>query len=127
MRTPPRDRFGAPATLVDLGRASADLAGEAHEATRGHRQIALYKNAGTTLALFLFDAGGSMREHAAAGVATVHVLEGRIVLEVEGESHELTKEQVLVLAPGVRHNVLAREPSRLLLTVSLTPTSGTTV
>jgi quercetin dioxygenase-like cupin family protein len=71
------------------------------------------------VALFLFDQGAHMPQHVAEGVVTVHVLEGRLKMSAEGQSHELTAGQLLVLAPGVRHDVLAEEPTRMLLTVCL--------
>ena len=47
------------------------------------------------------------------------VLEGRLKMSAEGQSHDMTAGQILVLAPGVEHDVFAEEPTRMLLTVCL--------
>ncbi len=86
---------------------------------RGHRQETIYRHGPVTVALFLFDAGARMIEHAAEGVVTIHVLDGRLKMSVEGQTHDLPAGQILVMAPGVKHDVFAELPTRMLLTVCL--------
>jgi len=52
------------------------------------------------------------------------VLAGRIEVAAAGENHELAADQILVLQPGVRHDVRAIESSRMLLTVCLEPAAS---
>ncbi len=77
-RTPPRERFAATVVPLDLEAAAASLAAESHQGQSGHRQIALYKSHHTTLALFVFESGGSMPEHTAEGLVIIQALKGRL-------------------------------------------------
>ncbi|HZN66342.1 MAG TPA: cupin domain-containing protein [Tepidisphaeraceae bacterium] len=118
-RQHPTERFHPDQHPIDLGQAASRLLAEPPSGRRGQRQKTLYRHGPVTVALFLFDRGSHMPQHVAEGVVTVHVLEGRLKMSAEGQSHELTAGQLLVLAPGVRHDVLAEEPTRMLLTVCL--------
>ena len=117
LRPHPQERFDAPAHHLDLAAIAQRLRDEAHPAVSGHRQIAIYKHSQATLVLYAFEQGGEMPEHDAEGVVTIHVLTGRLVVEVEGESHAVAAGQVLALAPCIRHSVRAVEPGEMLLTV----------
>ena len=64
---------------------------------------------------------GSTSRTMAEGVVTVQLLSGRITMSAEGKSYELSAGQMLVMAPGVQHDVQAEEASRMLLTVCLEP------
>ena len=122
-RIHPDTRFAPPAQEFDLDAAVEELTREHGGAasTHGHRQKTLYRHGNSTLALFLFDAGGGMREHRASGTVFVHVLQGRLTVNAQGERHDLPAGRVLVMAPGVVHDVRAEEPTRMLLTVCLQP------
>lgn len=69
--------------------------------------------------LFDFEAGGKLVDHVADGLVTVHALTGRVEVKTPEDRHELAPGSLLVLSPGVRHDVYAREASQLLLTVHL--------
>jgi quercetin dioxygenase-like cupin family protein len=123
-RVHPDTRFAPPAQAFDLDAAAAELAreeGATAASPHGHRQKTLYRHGNATLALFLFDAGGGIREHRANGTVFIQALQGRLTVGAEGQRHELPAGRLLVLAPGVRHDVTAEEPSRMLLTVCLVP------
>lgn len=119
LREHPVSRFEGDVHFFDLNAATQQLCGEAHSATEGHRQIALYHYGSVTQVLFAFNPDGALEEHAANGVVSIHVLNGRLVVNAAGEDHELQSGQVLTLAPGVRHSVRALEISNMLLTVHL--------
>lgn len=119
LREHPVSRFEGDVHFFDLNAATQELCGESHSATEGHRQIALYHYGSVTQVLFAFDAGGGLEEHAANGVVSIHVLNGALVVNAGGQDHELKSGQVLMLTPGVRHNVRALEISNMLLTVHL--------
>jgi quercetin dioxygenase-like cupin family protein len=119
LRAHPEERFASPQHFIDLDRATADLRAENRPGGHGHRQKTLYRHGQATVALFLFEQGADMPAHKAAGTVVVQVLDGRLRIEVAGERHQLKPGQLLVLAPGVVHDVLAEEPSRMLLTVHL--------
>ncbi len=119
LREHPVSRFEGDVHFFDLNTAAQNLNEELHSSTRGHRQIALYHYGSVTQVLFAFDEGGGLEEHSANGVVSIHVLNGRLAVSAGGEDHELQSGQVLMLAPGVRHDVRALESSNMLLTVHL--------
>lgn len=119
LRTHPEDRFAGRQHLLDLNEIAKALSGEPGDTQRGHRQETIYKHGPVTVALFLFDKGGQLREHVAHGVVTVHVVEGRLKMTADQTAHVLTAGQMLVMAPGVPHDLLAEESTRMLLTVCL--------
>lgn len=119
LRQHPTERFQAPQHHIDLKAVEAKLRAEPLPASRNHRQETLYRHGAATVALFLFERGAQMPQHVAEGVVTVHVLEGCLKMVVEGKSQTIAAGQLLVMAPGVRHDVFAQEPTRMLLTVCL--------
>jgi quercetin dioxygenase-like cupin family protein len=119
LRPHPEVRFHPPQIQFDIERVAAKLLAEPLPANRLHRQETLYRHGSLTLALFLFEQGASLPQHTADGVVTVQVLQGRLKMSAEGKDHDLPAGSVLVLAPGVRHDVQAVEASRMLLTVCL--------
>lgn len=119
LRQHPTERFYPTQHQIDLGEAAAQLLAEPQAHERAQRQKTLYRHGPATIALFLFERGAHMPQHVAEGVVTVHVLEGRLKMTAEGQTHDLTAGKLLVLAPGVQHDVFAEEPTRMLLTVCL--------
>ena len=118
-RVPPRERFAHDAVQFDLHSAALQLESEHDEGQHGHRQVALYKHEKTTIALFRFEKGGGLPDHRAQGTVIIQVIEGNIALEVAGEEHSLKSGGLMVLAPGVKHDVKAFENTLMLLTVCL--------
>jgi quercetin dioxygenase-like cupin family protein len=116
-REHPTARFAAPQHELDLRAVAAEMART--PARRGQRQRALYHHGRLTIALFTFDAGAGLPDHVAAGVVTINVLDGRLRVRSGGVDHDLPAGKLLVLAPRVRHDVLAEEPSKMLLQVYL--------
>jgi quercetin dioxygenase-like cupin family protein len=60
-----------------------------------------------------------MPPHRAKGTVIIQVIEGKLALDVVGVEHFLEAGGVLVLGPGVQHDVNALEKSLMLLTVCL--------
>jgi len=118
-RPHPDDRFRGPQHRFDLGEVTANLLNEPAASQRDHRQETLYRHGPMTIALFLFQRGANLPQHRAEGTVSVHVLEGRLKMSVEGQNHVLSSGQILTMAPGVPHDVFAEEPTRMLLTVCL--------
>ena len=119
LRQHPRERFHPPQLQIDLDALASRLQSEPSPENRTHRQETLYRHGPLTIALFLFDRGASLAQHAAEGVVTVQVLQGRLSMTAEGQVHDVPAGSLLVLAPGVRHDVRAIEPTRMLLTICL--------
>jgi quercetin dioxygenase-like cupin family protein len=119
LRPQPETRFAGVARAFDLGAALAALRAEAHESQDGHRQITLFHRPPVAHVLFAFDPGGALKEHAANGLVAIHVLEGRMKVRADGMEHDLPAGQVLILNPGVLHDVRAAEGGAMLLTVHM--------
>jgi quercetin dioxygenase-like cupin family protein len=75
------------------------------------------KAEGARLVLFSFDAGQELTEHTAAMPVLLQVLDGRLTVSAAGRSVELVPGGVVHLTARLPHAVIAREPSRLLLTM----------
>lgn len=119
LRRHPTERFAGPSRVLSLPEVLRGLRSEDHPARDGHRQVTVFRRGNATLVLFAFEAGGALRKHTAQGLVTLHVLEGRLGVDADGIEHELVAGSMLVLDPGVLHDVRARERSAMLLTVHL--------
>jgi len=117
--------FASPRQRFDLNRVTARLkvGFELKAGHAGHRQEALYKLGPTTMALYLFAQRARLPPHRAKGVVIIQVLDGRLEISAEGDVHDLRAGQLLVLASGVEHDVVAKEESRMLLIVHLDVTT----
>lgn len=69
------------------------------------------------LVLFAMDAGQEISDHHAPFIATVHVLEGRLLFGVAGKDREMGPSDWLVMPPNAPHRLRALEPTRFLLTM----------
>ncbi len=118
LRIPPRERFAGSERVFDLNSAFAGLPAESVP-RQGHMQKALYRLGPATTAIFAFEAGGGLDQYTVDGEAILHVIHGRLRVCTEGGSYQLTRDQMLLLDPGVPHDLHALEPTRLLLTVVL--------
>lgn len=118
LRPPPAQRFADPEDVVDLASALAALRLEP-DGSQGHRQITVFHRGPVRMILFTFERGGELPPHAANGEVCIHVLAGLLDVRTEAAIHVLRAGCALLLDPGVRHAVAAREPSDMLLTVHL--------
>jgi quercetin dioxygenase-like cupin family protein len=82
----------------------------------------LLKTNDLRLLLIAMETGARMKEHHADGTVSIHALEGELCIHVQEQAHDLHAGQILTLAPGIKHDVEAREESAFLLTISW-PTS----
>ncbi len=124
-RAAPSERFAAEHLALDLHAEAAALEAEPTPKQHGHRQKTLFKNSGRTVALFVMDAGVSLAEHAAGGIVTVQATEGELDVTAGGTGYHLRPGMLLVMAPGVRHDVRAKTRAVFLLQVSLAPNPST--
>ena len=119
LREHPRERFKPAERLLDLDDQFEDLVSEPHEPVEGHRQIAVAHREGMSLVLFHFEEGGHMPDHQVDGAVTIHVLEGDLEISTADNDHRVTSGQMLILQPGVTHDVEAKAESRMLLTIAV--------
>jgi quercetin dioxygenase-like cupin family protein len=119
-REHPSRRFAEEEIPLDLRQELEALRREPTEGTGAHRQKVIYKHGPATFSVFVFEAGGSLPDHAVAGgTVTVQVLDGEILVRTPGREHRLKSGGLLFLAPGVTHSVAASQPSGMLVTVVL--------
>lgn len=117
LRTPPKERLAAPVQILDLDSSIAQLRSELHAPVSGHRQVVLVRRGAVTIILFVFDAGGFMKEHKASGEVTIQVLNGQLTVTVEDTVHTLKAGTLLSMAPEAMHALHAPYGCEMLLTV----------
>lgn len=121
LRPPPRERFTGEIHAFDLDQVFAQLASESFDDIDGHHQITLLKDHNSTVLAFLFGAEGYLPDHQTNGFVTIQVIEGRLNISTPDGEYDLATGGLLALRPNVPHDVLATEPSKMLLTVHLIP------
>lgn len=72
---------------------------------------------GARLVLFSFDTGQELTEHTAAVPVLLQALDGEFAITADGRTVDLTPGGVIHLGARLPHAVLAKVPSRLLLTM----------
>ena len=114
-RTRPAQRFAGAEHFIDLPGVITRLRAEKHPG--GHQQEAIYKSGPVTVAVFVFDAGGHLREHRADGLVTIQLLDGSLLLHTPEHTYDLVPGGLVTLAPGVPHSIQAHKPGAMLLTI----------
>lgn len=99
--------------LTELGRG---IIAEPEYATHGKDGTTLVKDGGLRVVLEAIRQGARLSEHRAPGRATIHVLDGELRFESEGEVFYLTPGDLLVMPKGNPHTVEAVRDSLYLLT-----------
>jgi quercetin dioxygenase-like cupin family protein len=75
------------------------------------------KAEGARVVLFSFDVGQELTEHTAAVPILLQVLDGRLRVGADGQHVELVAGGLVHIGARVPHEVLALEPSRMMLTM----------
>jgi quercetin dioxygenase-like cupin family protein len=71
---------------------------------------------------FTFDAGELLTEHASPRAVVVQLVSGKMRFTVEGTEHEMSDGDIIYLAPGARHALVADTACRMtLVMVDLEP------
>lgn len=81
----------------------------------------LVKSGPMRVLLVAIDEGGTIEEHAVDGPFSVQCLIGRAVVRLPGEVKEVRVGDLLVVDSGVTHDVEAKEPAALLITIAIGP------
>ncbi len=116
-RQPPRERFAGPEHAFDLRELADGLRDETTLARDGHRQMTIFHKLHLTLIVFDFEAGGRLADHQAEAHVAIQSLSGVLEVSTPNGTHRLPAGSVLVLDPGVMHDVAAPGPAQMLLTV----------
>jgi quercetin dioxygenase-like cupin family protein len=119
LRRRPAERFVGSVHIFDLPAMAGKLRREHHEGSDGHRQITIFHEGDLAIVLFDFEAGGVLAGHEADGDVTIQTVAGELEVTTPEANHRLPAGALIILAPGVRHDVTARIASQMLLTVHL--------
>lgn len=107
---------GQPRSLV-LSHGLEDLAAQNPTPDHGVTPHLTYEGAGFRVRHLAFDEGATLPEHTAPLPVVITVVQGRVAFRVDGAEHDLRQGAVIHLDRDVPHEVTAREPSRLVLTL----------
>lgn len=83
------------------------------------RTVALFKSEELELIRLVLPAGKAFPSHKVAGEITIQCLEGELEITVEGVAQTLHANQLMFLAGGVTHDVLAVRDASALVTIVL--------
>ncbi|HEX7981407.1 MAG TPA: cupin domain-containing protein [Gemmatimonadaceae bacterium] len=115
--SPTQHPVSGPALLFDLEEELQIVHEQLVSTSRSARTLA--KNGSLRATLIGLAAGGSLAPHSAEGPITVHVLEGALDFDVNGQTWSLRKGSFLALDAGIQHSGRSAEGTIFLLTVSL--------
>jgi len=82
--------------------------------------ITVFKTNGMRIVLIALRKGAKMIKHKADGLICLQVLEGQIEFKTDEQTVELVKGQMLTLHEAILHDVLAKEETIFLLTLTTT-------
>lgn len=108
------------AALLQLDLPAEIAALESSEVLRreGHTAKTLMKFPELRVVLLELQAGAQLGEHETKGRLTLQVLRGHVALRLEEREVELSAGALFAIAPQLRHDLAAREPSSVLLTIA---------
>ncbi len=86
-----------------------------------HRTTALFKSRDLEVMHLVLTAGKSLPPHAVPGEITIHCIEGRLDVGLDGGRVELAAGQLLFLEGGASHDVRAVADASALVTIVLRP------
>ena len=99
---------GEPSSLMHFGKP-----------VNGERSVALFKSQELEVIRLVLTAGKSFPPHSVPGEITLQCLEGSIEVTSNGEVKTLSANQLMFLAGGVEHGLLALTDASALLTIVL--------
>ena len=76
----------------------------------------VHSNAGS-VTLFSFDAGQGLSQHTAPFDAFIQVVDGEMVLNVEGTDHRIKAGESFIIPSGALHSVKAEERFKMIITM----------
>jgi quercetin dioxygenase-like cupin family protein len=97
--------------------------GPLRERLRSQKTAALFKARDLEVIRLVLLAGKSLPPHKVPGDITIHCIEGRLTVDVNGSPQALVAGQLLFLAGDVLHGVTAETDASALVTIALRPQS----
>ena len=104
-------------SVFDVASLTRELREEESYAREGHTARTLLRAPDLRVILVVVRAGSTISEHHAQVTATVHVLAGKIRLQLPDRPVHLEVGQLLTLGPGLEHDVQAETDGSFLLTL----------
>jgi quercetin dioxygenase-like cupin family protein len=104
-----------PTTEVAQSLVLDDLASHLPMPVAATTSRVVVNNALLRMVAFAMDGGQELTDHASPRAVTVHVTHGELAFTVQGAEHRLVQGDVVYLAPGERHALVARSACRFLL------------
>jgi quercetin dioxygenase-like cupin family protein len=111
-------QLAGPLIAIDLAVEAAQLRTERGWREGDRNANTLVKTPDFRVVLTALRAGARLQEHQAAGRVSIQTLSGRVRLQVGAQNVELPTGHLLVLEPGLAHDVEALEDSVFLLTLA---------
>lgn len=105
------------ALRIDLAEEAATLARFVASSGVGYSAKTLVRTADSRVVLIAMRAGARIHEHATDHTIAVQTIAGHVQLDLRTETADLPANTMLVLDAGVRHDVVAKEDSTVLLTI----------
>lgn len=112
----------APMVQIDIPGFVERIKSESAWETGDRNAITVFKTDGLRIVLVALHKGAVLSEHSAAGILSLHVLEGEIKFESQNKSVNLGRGQMVTLHKGLTHAVTAIVESVFILSLS-TPVS----
>jgi len=101
----------------DLKPIAKDLLNEIEYQPGGIVSKQIIKKTYGNLTLFAFDKGESLTEHTSPFEAVVFIADGEMEITIGGEPYIVNAGQIIKLPPNVSHGLVARQKSKMLLTM----------
>jgi quercetin dioxygenase-like cupin family protein len=95
-----------------------ELRADLRRSSGGRSAKTLAKVAGLRVTLVVMDSGVEMQPEAAAGGASLQVLEGRVSVQTDGAVEDVRSGEMVVLGHNLRQPVRATEQAAFLVTVA---------
>jgi quercetin dioxygenase-like cupin family protein len=124
-RESPEGRLAEPTVIFDLNNATEQLRREPAWQTGDRNAKTLFKKPDLRVVLLTLKTGARMEKHQAPGPITVHLLAGRLRLQLADRAVDLGTGEILSLDGGLTHDVEALDQSTFLLTVAGPVDEGT--
>lgn len=115
----------APTSAVDESKAVLGLLAALPVPQEATTSRVVVNNPLVRVVVFAFDTGELLTDHSSPRAVVVQLLTGAIRFTVDQTEHAMVPGDVLYLAPGVRHSLVADAPSQLsLVMVDTEPVSA---
>ncbi len=83
-----------------------------------HRAEILVKSDTLRVVLVTALSGGKLHDHSAPGPITIHVIDGSFAMTVDGHQQVLSADEVVIMEPGVNHEIECVDDGSFLLTIA---------